>query len=680
MTIPGTPVSTIAAGTTVELSGASAAITFAGVSPQTSLLNNAGTVRILNGRTFAMTNALNNTGSLELGGAALADATLSSGGNITNVAAATIVGHGTLTATILNSGTVRASGGTLVVSGGKIDGQSGTIQINADAALDLSAASGASDGDYLIHNGTNLNLGANNIEVALDYNNASFGVGNSFNPRANVTGSGQINADPSSAQGLSDTPAGGLTFLGADTYRLAFGNIHVGDSKALGYQIANVGGVGPSLRGAIQTTVNGGNLTDARLSGAGVTASNFGPLAATQETGDLAVTFDGTTAGALTGQQVRIINNFDNVNDLILQFTGAAYRYANPTAHTPEPVNFGYAHIGDVLTQALSITNNVPNDGFSERLDASIGSPTGSATTNSGSFADLAPGSTNNSSLVVGIDTSTAGIKSGTATISFVSDGTGSSGLGNTNLASQTVNIQAQVNNFAIADVVKLSGHGFFAMTGPDEFTLNLGSIVEGQAPLTATLGMMNDAAAPSDDLAGSFTLAAPDFGLTGFSSFSGVAAGATQGGFVVSLDDSNVGDFTGQITLLPRSTNPQPFTMDLDPITIHVFGAVRLGGDYNFDGAVNAADYTVWRNTLGQSVPIGTGADGSGPFGPPDGLITQHDFTYWKSRYGNTAPGAGTGASQDSDASAVPEPSTNILLFAGTIWLVSASRRRPDF
>ena len=60
----------------------------------------------------------------------------------------------------------------------------------------MSAASGASDADYLVHNGANLNLGANNIEVAVDYTNANFGLGNSFNPRANVAGTGQINPMP----------------------------------------------------------------------------------------------------------------------------------------------------------------------------------------------------------------------------------------------------------------------------------------------------------------------------------------------------------------------------------------------------------------------------------------------------------------------------------------------------
>ncbi len=61
---------------------------------------------------------------------------------------------------------------------------------------------------------------------------------------------------------------------------MAFGNIHVGDVASRQFAIANTGTSGPALRGALQTSVNGGNLTDARLSGSGVTAGNFGPVAA----------------------------------------------------------------------------------------------------------------------------------------------------------------------------------------------------------------------------------------------------------------------------------------------------------------------------------------------------------------------------------------------------------------
>ena len=76
--------------------------------------------------------------------------------------------------------------------------------------------------------------------------------------------------------------------------------------------------------------------------------------------------------------------------------------------------------------------------------------------------------------------------------------------------------------------------------------------------------------------------------------------------------------------------------------------------GDYNGDGTVNAADYTVWRNTLGQ---IGTdlAADGNG-----DNMITQLDYEVWKMHFGEIAGNGFTAPDASGRLSAgVPEPST---------------------
>ena len=75
---------------------------------------------------------------------------------------------------------------------------------------------------------------------------------------------------------------------------------------------------------------------------------------------------------------------------------------------------------------------------------------------------------------------------------------------------------------------------------------------------------------------------------------------------------------------------------MELQPIPPALFG------DYNHDGIVDAADYTVWRNSLGTSglAPY-QGADGSG-----NGTVGLEDYGVWKSHFGETlAPGAGGGA-----------------------------------
>jgi hypothetical protein len=63
--------------------------------------------------------------------------------------------------------------------------------------------------------------------------------------------------------------------------------------------------------------------------------------------------------------------------------------------------------------------------------------------------------------------------------------------------------------------------------------------------------------------------------------------------------------------------------------------------GDYNSDGIVDAADYTVWRDKLGMTVLAFSNPDGSG-----NGLVDQADYDVWKSNFGNTQP-MGSGASE---------------------------------
>ena len=87
--------------------------------------------------------------------------------------------------------------------------------------------------------------------------------------------------------------------------------------------------------------------------------------------------------------------------------------------------------------------------------------------------------------------------------------------------------------------------------------------------------------------------------------------------------------------------------------LTLEDAVAGPLTGDYNGDGEVDAADYTVWRDNLGNAaVPPGSGADGDG-----DGNVTPLDYDFWADNYGNS------NNSSASAAAAVPEPSSLILL-----------------
>lgn len=86
----------------------------------------------------------------------------------------------------------------------------------------------------------------------------------------------------------------------------------------------------------------------------------------------------------------------------------------------------------------------------------------------------------------------------------------------------------------------------------------------------------------------------------------------------------------------------------------IRALAAVQaVAGDYNRDLAVDAADYVVWRDQRSQSISPGTGADGTGPAGVPDGVVDGLDYDFWRARFGNAA-----GASS-SLAAVVPEPAS---------------------
>lgn len=104
----------------------------------------------------------------------------------------------------------------------------------------------------------------------------------------------------------------------------------------------------------------------------------------------------------------------------------------------------------------------------------------------------------------------------------------------------------------------------------------------------------------------------------------------------------------------------------------IHAHGAVvGIAGDYNGNGVVDAADYTVWRDSRGAT---GTGlpADGTGPGGAPDGVVDDLDYTFWKSNFGEP----GGGHHHAVTAAVVPEPATLLILTLGLF--AAPVRRRP--
>jgi hypothetical protein len=97
-------------------------------------------------------------------------------------------------------------------------------------------------------------------------------------------------------------------------------------------------------------------------------------------------------------------------------------------------------------------------------------------------------------------------------------------------------------------------------------------------------------------------------------------------------------------------------------------FSQPPILGDYNHDGVVDAADYTVWRDTLGSTTDLRANGDNTGASA---GVIDLADYAFWTSHFGNHA-GSGAGA-------AIPEPSTDALLVIGCVVALVAPRRRIE-
>jgi hypothetical protein len=98
-------------------------------------------------------------------------------------------------------------------------------------------------------------------------------------------------------------------------------------------------------------------------------------------------------------------------------------------------------------------------------------------------------------------------------------------------------------------------------------------------------------------------------------------------------------------------------------------FLAAGVAGDYNGNGVVDAGDYTVWRDHLGQTFALTNEDPGSTP-----GTVTIEDYNYWKAHFGASSSGSGAGSLA---AGSVPEPSTVWTLVVGFVALAPLAGRR---
>jgi hypothetical protein len=112
-----------------------------------------------------------------------------------------------------------------------------------------------------------------------------------------------------------------------------------------------------------------------------------------------------------------------------------------------------------------------------------------------------------------------------------------------------------------------------------------------------------------------------------------------------------------------------QADTTQLAPLPYGTY-QFAVAGDYNSNGVVNAADYTVWRQSFGSTTNLA--ADGN-----LNGVVDAADHVIWRNNFGQAMPPAGTGVNSASlGATIVPEPGSLVLFLVGSSSLFVARGR----
>ena len=321
---------------------------------------------------------------------------------------------------------------------------------------------------------------------------------------------------------------------------MAFGNRHLNDVANLAVTISNVAvndGFSERLNAGLGNASAGFAASgDVQLLGAG--ASNSASLNVMLDTASV-----GVKAGTATLQLASDGTGTSGFSSLALTsqtvtLSGTVYRLAG--ANTIAPVNFGAVHVGDVLQRALTVQNTAAADGFSERLNVRFANASDARILLSGNpISGLAAGATDNSSLVVGVDTSSAGNISGFASLILESDGTGTSGLGISSLAAQDVGVFATIG---AATVFRLANPAVLNVQPIVFDNHRVGDVVN-----AIGLNIRNDVPADgfSEGLRGTASSASAGFSATG--SFGLLAAGLTDNGSIaVVIDTATAGHRTG--------------------------------------------------------------------------------------------------------------------------------------
>jgi hypothetical protein len=487
----------------------------------------------------------------------------------------------------------------LSVNGGTATAGNTALNLNVHTTSSIAAngltgtnTSDVANGDYRIQNTgtvTKIRGGATNSSATPDGRLSGVGIsGGSVETATGYAATGIAAGGTSPNLGVTFTGSGAAGALSGQTvtvsdnfgesqelditggaYDLAQANAHAGPITIAAQHVGGsntatvtVSNVAPTDATYTETLSGGLALTGGATGGSGtfsgITAGDPGTNVSRQ------VGVNTGTAGHITGTGVLTLKS-DAVNssglgqtallDQSFDIAGNVFAYAAATVSTS--VTVAAQHVNGSERAAISIANTAAaSGGYTETLSATM--TTSPAATGSGSVGGLVAGAgPDTTSLMVGVDTTTAGAKSGTATVLLSSDEVMSSGLGSTSLGSSNVGVVGDVYNYAVGDMAKTGGSGTFSGTAQVGFNLDFGTILQNTGTYTANLGALNTApAAFSDLLSGLFAITAGSgFLLTGFDPFSGLA-GQGSHALTVALASADLGSWSETIKFTWNGSN----------------------------------------------------------------------------------------------------------------------------
>ena len=583
-----------------------------------------------------------NSISLTVGSSGNGRLNVEAGGEVSNTRAYLGFNLGsTGEARVAGAGSKWTNSNSLFIGGGSLQvGGSGILNVNDSGLVDVA------DRVKLWSRGT-LNLDGGNLTTG-SFDNSEEGTFNFYDGTLTVQGAGGF-FDPGvddfriDGNTADDTPE--LVIAGTASATLA-GNLDVGAFRQ-GRLTVNAGGKVSNASGSIGTsrfTTGETSTGEARVTGDGSEWNN---------SGQLSVGSSGN--GTLRVEAGGVVSNTHSYIGRTSGSTGAA---------TVTDAGSEWNHSGSLsVGSSGNGTLHVEAGGVVSSTNGLVGS--GSGSTGTATLSGAGSEWNNSKSLFIGGGSLAAG---GNGTLNIYD-----SGLVKVNFTTKlwnagTINIDGGTLDVGLLDLTLGTVNMLDGLLSADsvvgDINVQGGTVAPGNSPGTLSISgdyIQGAAATLQIELGGTVRgdeydamIVSGDVTLDGSLDVLAIGGYAPQAGDLFDILDFEPANLSGLFdnVSLPALASD----LEWDQTNLYTTGELlvslapsQISGDFNYDGIVDAADYTLWQDNLGldSSVLNGNGSGGA--------TVVQADYDLWKTHFGQSTAGG-------SQADPVPEPATLLL------------------